>query len=94
MSRRITYINTPASFGVEITEPNDTMPPTTFQLANPRDTMTLIFAVKTAGEWGPTMPVTNPERFMDRPPKTQHEWEQVIAAWCRAADEQKESTDE
>jgi len=80
-TRTLTYINTPASFGVEVAETDEEGEVHTHQLANPRDTMTLLFALKGEGGWLPATTVANAERFMTKPPQTQRQWEQAVAAW-------------
>lgn len=75
----IRTVHTPASFGAEWTDEESL---TRYQLCNPRGTTTLLFGFKPEKNtsWG-TTPVFEPERFMNRAPRTENEFLTVVRAF-------------
>lgn len=88
LTQTVTYINTPASFGVEVAQTYGDGHTHVHQLANPRGTMTLLFGTRyQTGKWGPAYPVSQPERFMDAAPQSNKDWETIVEKWLSGAKE-------
>ncbi|GGM45311.1 hypothetical protein GCM10012275_15440 [Longimycelium tulufanense] len=75
-------VSTPAAFAVEwVAGESENL----YQLINSRGTTSLFFGIqrKDTGEWR-TMSVLDPSRYMDKPPKSFHEFEKVARSYIEA----------
>lgn len=80
---RFQNVSNPAAFGVEWTSEESG---TRFQLVNPRDTMSLAFGMRRAGNdrWSTTV-VVDPSRFgMTAPPRTFAQFREIATAYVES----------